>query len=159
MLEIERAGWFKPRYLLRADGHHGMWTRRRFKEEMTGEIDGQPYELRRIDRRQLVLTDAGRELARAGAAKRGRWTISAGNSTYELQRRSHWRSDMDFLQGTARVGSIRKTRPPCGRIVCELPSELSPAAQAFVGFMALTLWNRAAASSGATSVAVTGSGS
>jgi hypothetical protein len=66
-----------------------------------------------------------------------------------------------LARSAERAGSvleIKRGTAPRGRIVCELPGELSPAMQAFIGFLVITLWNRAAASSGAGAVAATGSG-
>ena len=92
----------------------------------------------------------------ADAAGRGRWAIAAGNSCYELGRKSPWRSEMELRSGDATIGSIRKGKAPRGKVVCELPTELSLPTQAFVGFLVLTLWNRATASSGAATGVVTG---
>jgi hypothetical protein len=157
VLEIERVSWRKPRYAVSDnDGHGAAWMRRRFRETMTGEIDGEPYELRRDGRRRFTLVSRGTELARAEAARRGRWTILVEGSTYELRRRSTWRSAMDLRSGASTVGSIRKGRAPRGRVLCELPAELSPAVQAFIGFVVLLLWDRVAASSGAAAVAASG---
>jgi hypothetical protein len=130
--------------------------RRRFGEAMSGEIDGEPYELRRDGRRGFTLLSRGRDLAKAQAARRGRWTVLVQGSTYELRRRSTWRSEMDVRSGPITIGSIRKARGPHGRVLCQLPAELSPAVQAFIGFVVLLLWNRAASSSGAAAVAATG---
>jgi hypothetical protein len=157
VLEIERLSWGQPRYAVRDnDGHGGVWMRRRFRETMTGEIDGEPYELRRDGRRRFTLVSRGTELARAQAARRGQWTVLVEGSTYELRRRSAWRSTMDLRRGPTTVGSIRKGGKPRGRVLCELPAELSPAAQAFIGFVVLLLWNRAASSSDAAVVAASG---
>jgi len=42
-----RVSWRTPRYAVRDDdGHSGIWVRRRFGEAMTGELDGDRYELR-----------------------------------------------------------------------------------------------------------------
>jgi hypothetical protein len=77
--------------------------------------------------------------------------ISAGESVYELHRRSAWRSERELLKDGALVGSIRKERR---NVVGMLPSDLSLPLQAFVGFVVLTLWHRdAAASSGAAGTA------
>lgn len=150
VLTIERVSWREPRYLVRdEDGRGGVWLRRRFREMMTGEIDGEPYELRPDGRKRFTLVRLGTELATAEAKRRGSWTIVVGSSTYELQRRSTWRSAMDLRSGTITIGSIRKGRAPRGQVLCELPAELPPAVQAFIGFVVLLLWNRAASSSGA----------
>jgi len=130
--------------------------RRRFAETMTGEIDGEAYELRRDGRRRFTLISRGTELARAEAARRGQWTILVEGSMYELRKRSSFRSVMDLHSGATTLGSIRKGRGSRGRVLCELPAELSPAVQAFIGFVVLLLWDRAAASAGAAAVVATG---
>ena len=63
---------------------------------------------------------------------------------------------MDLRSGSITIGSIQKGRAPRGRVLCELPAELSPAVQTFIGFVVLLLWNRAASSSGAAAVAAGG---
>jgi hypothetical protein len=70
-----------------------------------------------------------------------------------------WRSEMELLRsGGTTIGSIRKGKALRRKVVCDLPSELSPAVQTLIGFLVLlTLWNRAAASTGADTVAVTAS--
>ncbi|MBV8734615.1 MAG: hypothetical protein JO120_07540 [Solirubrobacterales bacterium] len=157
MLEVERVSWRTPRYAVRGDdGRGGVWTRRRFGETVTGEIDGEPYELRRDGRRRFALMSHGSELARAEATQRGGWTILVQDATYELRRRSMWHSAMDLRSDAGSLGSIHKARAPRRRIVCELPAELSPAVQAFIAFVVLLLWNRAASSSGAAAVAASG---
>ena len=93
-------------------------------------------------------------LATADAGKRGRWMISCGDSTYVLARKSRWRSEMELRSGEKTLGSIRRARR--GGVLCDLPSEVSPAARAFVAFVVLTLWNRAAAGAEAGAVAATG---
>jgi hypothetical protein len=156
VLEIERLSWLRLRYAVRDDrGHSGTWVRRRFKEAMTGEVDGEVYELQRDNRKHFALVQSGCALVTADAGRRGRWTISAGDSVYELRRKSAWRSAMELRSGERRIGWIRKGKAPRGKVLCELPPELSPVAQVFVGFVALTLWNRAAASSGAATSGVT----
>ncbi len=65
---------------------------------------------------------------------------------------------MELLRAETTIGSIRKGKAPRGKVVCELPPELSLGVQTFIGLLALTLWSRAAASSGAATGAVTASG-
>jgi hypothetical protein len=126
---------------------------------MTGELDGQQFEFGRTGRKHFFLMRSGRVLATADRAARDRWTIAVGDAAYELRRASGWRSAMELRHGDAAIGSIRKGKAPRGTVVCELPSELSPAEQTFIGFVVLTLWNRSAASSGTAAVASTASGS
>jgi hypothetical protein len=157
VLEIERVSWRKPRYSVRDDGGRGGdWARRRFNETMTGEIDGEPFEFGRDGRRCFTLVNRGTEVARAEAARGGRWTISAAGSTFELQRQSVWRLTMDLRRDGTTVGSVRRARGPRGRVLCELPPELSPAVQAFIGFVAMMIWDRIAASTGSAAAAGTG---
>jgi hypothetical protein len=153
MLVIERVSWQARRYTVRDDaGHSGLLTRRRFGEAVTGEVAGTPFELQRDGRRRFTLVSSGTVLATAEAAKRGRWTVSADGSAYQLRRASRWRSDTEVCRDGVPVGSIRKGRSPRGRVLCDLPAELSPAVQAFIGLVVQTLWNRAAAGAGSAAV-------
>ena len=120
---------------------------------MAGELDGTPFELRRDGRRRFTLTSSGTVLATAEATARGRWTISVDGSAYQLRRTSGWRSAMELRRNEIAVGSIRKGRR--GQVLGDLPAELSPAVQTFIGFVSVALWNRVAADSGAA-VAVAG---
>ena len=155
MLVIQRVSWRRPRYTLSDDdGHRGRWTRRRFGEAMARDLDGSPFELRRDGRSRFTLVSSGTVLATAEATARGRWTISVDGSAYQLRRTSRWRSAMELRRNEIAVGSIRKGRR--GQVLCDLPSELSPAVQAFIGFVVVALWNRAAASSGSAVVVAGG---
>jgi hypothetical protein len=157
VLVIERVSWRRHCYVVHDDGGHaGSWMRRRFAEAMTGDVDGNPYELRRDGRKRFALVSSGTVLATAGAPKRNQWTITADGSVYQLRRCSRWRSDMELGRAGIRVGSIRRGRAARGQVLCDLPAELSPSAQAFIGFVVLTLWNRAAASSGSAVAVATG---
>jgi hypothetical protein len=154
---IERMAWRQPGYAVRDDaGHSGPWRRRRFAEAITGEIDGNPFELLRDGRKRFTLVSSDTVLATAEAPSRARWTITADGSKYQLRRRSRWRSEMELRRDGTAVGSIRKGRALRGQVLCDLPAELPPAVQAFIGFVALALWNRAAASSGSAVVIATG---
>jgi hypothetical protein len=121
---------------------------------MAGDLDGSSFELRPDGRRRFTLVSSGTALATAEATARGRWTISVDGSAYRLRRTSRWRSAMELHRNEVALGSIRKGRR--GRVLCDLPAELSPAVQAFIGFVVLALWNRAAASSGSAVVAAGG---
>ena len=123
---------------------------------MAGELDCNPFELRRAGRRCFTLTSSGTVLAAAEAMARGRWTISIDGSVYQLRRSSRRHSDMELRRGEIAVGSIRKGRALRSQVLCDLPAELSPAVQAFIGFVVAMLWNRAAASSGSAVVVAGG---
>jgi hypothetical protein len=157
VLVIERVSWRQPRYAVRDDaGHTGHWTRRRFAEAMTGDIGGNLFELRRDGRRRFTLASSDSVLATAEAPRRAPWTITADESAYQLGQRSRLRSDMELRRSGIAVGSIRRGRALRGQVLCDLPAELSPAVQAFIGFVVLALWNRAAASSGSAVVVASG---
>jgi hypothetical protein len=114
MLVIDRVSWSKPRYTVHDDaGNNGHLIRQRFGESATGEIDGEPFEMRRAGRRRFSFARSGTVLATDEAGKRGRWTIlAADGSEYQLQRGSRWRSNMELYRSGARVGAIRKGRAP-----------------------------------------------
>ena len=130
--------------------------RQTFSETITGEIDGEPYELRRDGRRRFMLVSTSVELATAEAVRRGRWTIVGAGTSYELRRPSVWRSSMELGLGGSTVGWIRKGRAPRGRVLCELQPSSRPPVRAFIGFVVLLLWDRAASGSGAAAVAAGG---
>jgi hypothetical protein len=135
-------------------GHRGTWERRRFDVDMTGDIDGRTYALGHKKRTQFSLTEAGEVVVRADYAGRRRWTISVGETAYELRQPSMWRQDMELLAGGAKVGSVRKVRAGVLRnhTLCDLPPDLPTGVQAFIGFVAMALWQRAAADAGAGAV-------
>ena len=123
---------------------------------MAGDLDGSPFELRRDGRSRFTLVSSGTVLTTAEATARGCWTISVDGSAYQLRRTSRWRSAMELRRNKIAVGSIRKGRALRGQVLCDLPAELSPAVQAFIGFVVAALWNRAAASSGSAVVVAGG---
>jgi hypothetical protein len=147
VLVIQRVSWRQARYAVSDDdGHRELWTRGRFREATAGDLDGSSFELRPDGRSRFTLVSSGEALATGEATARGRWTISVDGSAYQLRRTSRWRSATELHRNEVALGSIRKGRR--GQVLCDLPAELSPAVQAFIGFVVLALWNRAAASSG-----------
>jgi len=94
---------------------------------MTGELDGQPYELGRAGRKHFLLMQAGVVVATADAGRRGRWAICVGDSAYELRRRSTWRAEMELRADERTIGSIRRGKARRGKVLCELPADLAPA--------------------------------
>ena len=150
MLEIERVSWLKRQYTVRDDaGHAGSWTRPRLRERVAGDVDGERYELLPHGGRRFSLLQAGAEVASADVAKGGRWTISAGERVYELVQKSFWRSELELRSGDRAVGSIRRAKGARLKLLCDLPGDLPPATQAFIGFVVLTIWSRRAAEVGA----------
>ena len=76
-------------------------------------------------------------------------TISAGERVYELVKKSVWRSELELRSGDRAVGSIRRAKGARLKLLCDLPGDLPPATQAFIGFVVLTIWSRRAAEAGA----------
>jgi hypothetical protein len=53
MVVIDRLSWLRPRYTVHDDaGYNGHLIRQRFGESATGEMDGEPFEMRRAGRRR-----------------------------------------------------------------------------------------------------------
>jgi hypothetical protein len=158
VLEIERLGRQYPfidplraivrkwHYVVRDDrGSGGTLTRRGFNASMSGELDGKPYELGHTGRRrkQLYLRQGDVVLARADRVRPrlwplvygDSWTITFGDATYEL-RPKPFRRVMELGRDGSVTGTVRSTWD--SRVVIgELPAELSPAVQMFVGFVVL----------------------
>ncbi|MDQ6806042.1 MAG: hypothetical protein M3065_13995 [Actinomycetota bacterium] len=127
MLEIERVSWLKARYAIRLEGHSGVWERQRLKETMSGDVDGERYDVQRDGRKRFVLMHFDGVLARADAGGRRLWTISAGDSSYELGRRFALRSEMELRRDGARLGGFagRGRRAPRFSASCR-PSSRRP---------------------------------
>lgn len=83
---------------------------------MTGDVDGSRATCVARWPEALRPEHLGRVLAAAGAGKRGVWTTSAGDFSYELRGRSAWPSEMELRSGGVTVGSIRTARAPRGKI-------------------------------------------
>jgi hypothetical protein len=157
MFEIERTSWFGRRYAVRDDAGSGsQWTPvRRLSEDLNGEIDGTTYAFRRDGRNRFALTRGETELASAAAVKRGRWAIEiepGGATGYELVRGRGGRWHMELQRGGTAAGRISRGRSSRGKFVCELPAELDPAVQVFIGLVGMTLWSRASANSGTAAI-------
>jgi hypothetical protein len=154
-LEIARVNWLRPAYEVRDEaGNSSTWEQHGWKEAMSGDLDEQRHELRADGRRRFLLFRGGDVVARADAGKRGRWTILAGGSSYELRRSSRWRPEMEIRDGDTSAGVIRRAR---GKVVCDLPEGLALDVQVFTGLLAMLLWNRDAASSAVSTVVGAGS--
>jgi hypothetical protein len=156
MVEIRRVKLFKPRYAVTdSRGAITLWQGRLGREGAAADIDGHAYAVRRDGRKRFVLKADGRELAAAERAGRV-WKVSSAGASYELARRSVWRSTFELRAGDGTVGTISRKRR---NVLCELPADLPLTVQAFLGFVAIALWSReAAASSGGSAGAVATTG-
>lgn len=152
MLTISRLGRAGRRYAVEDDrGPSGTWERRRFDVDVTGELDGRTYALSHHKRTEFFLTEGGTPVATARHAGRRRWTISAGAEEYELRQPSMWREAFELSTGGATVGTVRRARTGMlqSQTVCDLPAEIPPPVQAFIGFVVMALWMRAASDASA----------
>lgn len=96
--------------------------------------------------------DDGTPVATARHVGRKRWTVEAGDQTYEFQRASLWRTEQELRSGGQRVGSVRRTSRWRSDATADLP-ELPLAVQVFVLAVVLTMWNESDNASGGAGVA------
>jgi hypothetical protein len=88
------------------------------------------------------------------ASRPGRqWNLLWDGRTYDLGKPSMWRTKLELRADGATLGTITRRRR---NVTCDLPDELPTGVQAFLGFVAMALWDRDAAASTGGSVAVTG---
>jgi hypothetical protein len=152
MVKIRRQRMFSPRYAVWDEhGRGSIWTGRLGREGATTEIDGERYEMRREGRKRFVLVAGQHELAAAERDGRN-WTVAVGGETYDLHRPSMWRSRFELRTPEGPAGSVRRERLT---VLCDLPTEFPVAVQAFIGFVAMALWNREAAAAGGASAGAT----
>ena len=150
MVEIRRIKGIKPRYEVSDRlGNLSTWEGRFAREGVAADIDGERWEVRREGGKRFVLNAGDRQLATADRGKRNRWTIVAGDQQYELRRKGFWGTAMELRTDSLALGSVRRARRP-RRVVCEGLDGLPAPTQAFVGFVAMALWDRDAAVAGAT---------
>jgi hypothetical protein len=148
-VKIERASWFKPRYVVTdAAGHRSVWQGHNFRSGLSAEVDGHRYEFRQDSRKRFELLLDGVEAA--DAIRWGReWQIHAADSSYDLVRASRWRSRMDVVSAEGTIGSVRRVSGPRNSVRCELPDELAMPVQVLIGFVAMMGWRQEAGVAGA----------
>ena len=95
----------------------------------------------------FLLEREGEALARALklSAFRNRFELHLAGNIYTLRNLSIWSRRFGLFQGEQQVGSIQPAGVFTRRAVIELPSEWPAAAQPFVFWLALVIWNREAA--------------
>jgi hypothetical protein len=152
-MRIERLSWRGSRYAVSGGS---VWEGRRFREPLSADDGGRRLEFSPDGRKRFVLLADGQEIASAARAGR-EWIVKADHATYVLRRQSRWRSTLEVVRRDQPLGLVRQVRAPKGGAVSvELPDDVPALTRAFIGFVFLTLRNRAAASSGAAgSVAAT----
>jgi hypothetical protein len=148
-VKIERASWFKPRYVVTdAAGHQSVWQGNNFRVGLSAEMDGHRCELRQDSRKRFVLLVDGVEAAEA--IRWGReWQVNAGGSSYDLLRASRWRSRIEVVAAGETIGTVRRGSGPRSSARCDLPGDLSLPVQALIGFAAMMAWRQEASVAGA----------
>jgi hypothetical protein len=151
-VKIERASWFKPRYVVTdAAGHQSVWQGNNFRVGLSAEMDGHRCELRQDSRKRFVLLVDGVEAAEA--IRWGReWQVHAAGSSYDLLRASRWRSRIEVVAAGETIGTVRRGSGPRSSAQSDLPGDLPLPVQALIGFVAMMTWRQEA------SVAGTGAG-
>ena len=139
-------GWFSSDYRLQQP--HGTVTEidvSGWREKAEFEVHGGQYRLSRegLASGAFVLESDGKMLARAvkPSAFRARFQVQFGGRTFEL-RRGGWSSNFGLFDGATQVGSIRRAGMFTRRAIIELPHDWPLAAQVFVFWLALVIWNR-----------------
>ena len=140
MLEIKRTGLrIKAHYDVRDDaGHKGEWTRHRFDESVAGELDGTAYEIQRPHHRQFQLTANSEVLATAEERPNGLWVLQAGDRQFEIPRRFGIKFTADLRVDGQTIGTIQCSVTG-DDVSCELPAEIEPELQTFLGFLVMTM--------------------
>jgi hypothetical protein len=156
VVQIRKIKLFKPWYAVTdSQGFVSQWRGRVGREGASGIVDGETYVFRKDGRKWFVLQAGDRELASAERAGRlGRtWNLNVADRHYGFTRPSMWRSSFELRDDGSALGTVSRKRR---NIICDLPDDLPTSVQAFLGFVAMALWNRDAAASSAGSVAVAG---
>ena len=151
MIEAVPTRWFSGDYRLQQP--HGTVAELNvsaWREKAEFQIQGGRYRLDREGRpsRAFVLMRGGELLARAikPSAFRSRFEVQFAGHAFEL-RPQGWRSDFVLYDGTVQVGSVRRAGAFTRRAIIDLPEVWPLAAQVFVFWLALLIWNRQQAAS------------
>lgn len=146
MIEAVPKSWFSGDYRLRQP--HGTVAEldvSAWREKAEFDIQGGHYQLYREGHpsRAFVLMRGSQLLARAlkPSAFRSRFEVQVGGRTLEL-RPQGWRSDFILYDGAVPVGSVRRAGAFSRRVIIDLPDDWPLAAQVFVFWLALLIWNR-----------------
>jgi hypothetical protein len=156
MLTAQKPSLWRRGYEISVDGRYlARWQPSSWKSGGAFDLSGQRYQIRGnlLGSRFQLIDGSGQPLALAQRVGRKRWSVRAGDRTYEFRRASIWRADQELLVADRVVGSIR--RPSLWRrtAVADLPGMPEPI-QVFVLCVVLAMWDAAAAA--ANSVAATG---
>jgi hypothetical protein len=150
VLTIDRVRSIKPRFIVRDDGGtRGTWAKEKlFKSTLAGDLDGERYSFRDDGPKRFVFAQSDLIIASADRGKQGSWTLNADDWSGELRPASAWRSAMEVRSEGEVLGTIQKGKRLKHLVVCDLPATLPTGVQAFIAFLALTIWNSGGAEPG-----------
>jgi hypothetical protein len=146
VIEAVPKGWFSNGFRLQqAHGTVAELNVSGWKEKAEFDIAGGQYRLYREGWASgaFVLESNGKVVARAmkPSAFKARFQVEVGGRTFDL-RRTTWSSSFGLFEGDRQVGSVRRAGMLTRRAVIELPDAWPLAAQVFVFWLALVMWNR-----------------
>ena len=117
-----------------------------WRERAEFELDGASHRLYRegFMSGAFVLDRAGTIIARATKPSvfRARFELEINGREFTLQKTSVFSRRFGIFSGDRQVGEVRPAGMFTRRAVLELPPDWSPAAQLFVFWLALVIWNR-----------------
>ena len=147
MIEAVPKRWFSGDYLLRqAHGTVADLDVSGWKEKAEFDVAGGRYRVYRegVASGAFVLEKNGQKLARAvkPSAFQARFELQVGGRSLTLRRPRWWRSDFVLFEGGVQVGSVRRAGAFTRRTIIDLPHDWALAAQVFVFWLALVIWNR-----------------
>ena len=160
MLTARKPSLWRRRYDISRDGVPiACWDPSWWRSGGSFELDGCRYRVHgnAIGSRFQLIDPTGQQLASAERVGRKRWTVRAGQRTYEFRRASLWRGDQALLIGDLPVGSIRRVSLWRGSAVADLPGMTEPV-QVFVLCVVLAMWEAAAAAANAGAVSAASPG-
>ncbi len=116
----------------------------------TIEAEGRTFAIRRDGflRPQFRLVDGDHTLAHAEPAFLGSFEVTALDRRFTLKRTRLFLRRYELLHGERAVGSLTPTSPLSFSAEVDLPADLPIATRAFLAFIVLRQWHRAAAAAG-----------
>ena len=147
MLVAKRVSWWRSSYRV-FDGDRPLttWDARTWKSGGDFTLDGRAYAVRGNvwGNRFGMVDDRGGTVAAADRVGRKRWTVEAGDRTYEFRRASMWSGEQELHNAAGRIGSVRRTGKWRGDVAADLPGLPLPV-QVFVLGVVITMWDAQAA--------------
>lgn len=152
-MEAQKVSFWKNRYRVTDQGREiTVWDSSVWRSGGEFELHGQRFQVRSNawGTKYSMVDAADTVLASADRVGRKRWSVRAGEQTYQFKRKSFWSTEEELLLGDTRVGSVRKTSVWGNDVAVELPG-LAPELQIFVLGVVLSMWESQAAAAAASS--------